>query len=102
MNIIHYIECECGSSDHVARLCWMPETFESDADVWLEIQLLPCGFFSRICKAFKYVLGITEPFGHWDVTLIGLEERKTIIKLLEDSIKHGEEQIKLMEKNHEK
>jgi len=91
MRAIHYIECECGSVNHVARICWMPEDDIDCCDTWIEFQLVRLGFFRRLLNAFKYVFNIQHPFGQWDITFIRQEDKKAIVSMLQDSIKHHEQ-----------
>jgi hypothetical protein len=62
-----YIECSCSDASHVVRISSDLE----DKELVIEVQLQPIyGFFKRIWLAIKYVFGYSNPYGHWDCTLL--------------------------------
>lgn len=71
-----YIECNCTSSEHTLRFTL--DDYERCPAIYTEVQLSRYhGFFGRLWRAIKYVLGHECRYGHWDeATLMGDQVRK--------------------------
>ena len=93
-NIIkHYVECQCDSGDHVIRFIYLPnEKLKYEPDLYMEVQMSqPHNFLGWIWNAFKYIFNKDCEYGHWDCTLIGVEQADKLIKLLEKFKKEHKE-----------
>ena len=79
-----YFDCQCSSAEHTIRFVVDPD----DNDIYLEVQLHKTNnIFKRMWLAFKYVCGYSCKYGHWDVTLLGEDDRKSIVKLLQQDMR---------------
>src|SRR5262245_48269710 len=82
----HYFECTCSDFGHVFRFC-----FDSvDGDIWIEVQLAPYGpWWARLWRyaknAWKYVTGRQVSYGHYDTTILRLDDYDKIRDLLNRS-----------------
>jgi hypothetical protein len=75
----NYIECACTDSNHVIRVTSDPEYKE----LCVEAQLNPYyGFFKRLWLGALYVLGVRTKSGHWDATLLNLEQNNDLLRIL--------------------
>lgn len=85
-NIKHYVECQCDSGDHVIRFVYSPADDKTNfpPDLYMEVQMCqPNGFFRRLWLAVKYLFKKECEYGHWDCTLIAVDEVIKLQKLLE-------------------
>ena len=58
-----YLECDCGSIDHIVRLSY----FKDEPDLlYLEIHLSGAGFWGRVRKGIRYILGRKSMWGDFD------------------------------------
>lgn len=79
----HFIVCECFHDNHTVRLSYFPETDRGPRELSIHYQLIQHqGFFRRVWTALRYIFKRTEPYGHWDCTLIGEEEAKRLLDFL--------------------
>lgn len=78
-----YIECKCGTPEHLARISW--DNFEDEApEIYMEFHLNPYkNIWQRLYGAIKYVLGYRSKYGDWDCILLSDEEVDGIIGTLE-------------------
>lgn len=87
MDSTHYFPCECGSAEHVFRVC----LDDADGDLWLETHLstyLP--WWRRIVRAFTYVVGRRSRYGDWDTVLISYDDAVRLRDLMDRAIKTKE------------
>lgn len=85
MNIEHY-DCACSSPDHSIRFVYFEEDKGSDADMYLEVQLVPVNnWYQRVWKALKYIFGCECKYGHWDTWVL---DHKDIDRLISMLVKH--------------
>ena len=47
-------------------------------------QRRPAGFFHRIWKAIKYIVGYRSKYGEWDEVLVGRAEATRIVEFIND------------------
>lgn len=80
--VIQYIECECGSDDHIMK-------FVLDYYDHYNPELNACfflyqykGFFKRLWTAIKYLFKDRCGSGHWDTIIISPEKADQIIQIL--------------------
>jgi hypothetical protein len=67
----YYIECECGTDEHLLVFHYDEEYNE----IYTSVQMSPFfGVFKRIWKAIKYVFGYKCKYGHWDCTMLKSED----------------------------
>jgi len=83
-----WIECACRLPDHTIR--FVDEQEEDFPLIYLEIQLTRFGFFRRLWKGIKYILGIRDRWGHWDEVLLDREAVKEISYLFNDFLRRTE------------
>lgn len=74
--VFTYIECDCGSADHIIRFSVddIPEKYEPA--LYIDVQLSPGGFFYRLRNAMYYVF-----FGQqlqWSGSILNLESVQKI------------------------
>jgi hypothetical protein len=91
MKNLHII-CGCSSSEHTLRFIYDKE----DPDmIYTEVYLNQHNsILKRIWIAFKYVLGYTSKYGHFDCTLMDKNTAKKLHFFLKDFIKNGSTQIR--------
>jgi hypothetical protein len=78
----HYIACSCHSAEHTARI------IDDGEDLYLEVQLCQTSnILRRIYLAFRYILGYTCRYGHWDCTIIDEAEGKKLMHFLKRKYK---------------
>jgi hypothetical protein len=77
----HYFECQCSDFSHVFRFVMD----EEDGQVHLESQLdMWSPWYKRLWLALFYVLGLQRRgYGHYDVTLVRLEDFHRLHDLLD-------------------
>lgn len=78
-----FFECDCISDEHTLK-------FKLDAHDPTDVELYTSvflnqyrGFFSRLWVAIKYVFGYKCKYGHWDCTILRLEDADRLIALLQ-------------------
>src|ERR1035437_949093 len=74
-----YIECDCGSNDHLIKFTYAEADNYDIGHVYTHIQMdnyRP--WYKRIILAIGYVFGHKSRFGHWDCSSL---EYPTVIKL---------------------
>lgn len=78
-----YFECVCGTDEHTLR--FKLDTHDpNDVELYTSVFLNQYrGFFKRLWIAVKYLFGYKCKYGHWDCTMIKLEDADRLIKLLE-------------------
>lgn len=81
---IEFFECVCGMDEHTLRFkldAYDPEDVELYTSVFLNQYR---SFFGRLWIAIKYLFGYKCRHGHWDCTIIKLEDADRLIALLEN------------------
>ena len=74
-----YIECECGSNDHLIKFTYAGADNYDIGHVYTAIQMDQYRpWYKRFVLAIGYIFGKESRFGHWDCSLL---EYPTIIKL---------------------
>src|SRR2546429_459069 len=79
----HYVDCACSDFGHVFRFI----LDETDGDIWLEVQLNHWRpWYKRAWLALRYLF-LKEPAyaGHFDTTMLRLEDHAKIKELLDRS-----------------
>lgn len=79
-----FFECACGADEHTLRFkldAYDPKDVELYTSVFLNQYR---GFFGRLWVAIKYLFGYKCKDGHWDCTMIRLEDADRLIALLEN------------------
>lgn len=75
----HHVTCQCSDFNHTFRLTFDPV----DGDVYLDARLnFNDPWWKRIYNAVKYVFKRDTSYGHYDVTLLRVEEYNAIRDLL--------------------
>lgn len=75
-----FFECVCGTEEHTLRFKLDADDIELYTSVFLNQYH---GFFGRLWIAIKYLFGYKCKHGHWDCTIIKLEDTDRLIELLE-------------------
>jgi hypothetical protein len=67
----YYFQCDCSSQQHTVGI-----TFDIDEkEMSFEVQLSKYhGFWGRLVRAIRYVLGYQCKYGHWDTTIMNEEK----------------------------
>ena len=90
-----YLECDCTSFNHVVLVTYDPDGDFTDTeaeqgfgDVYIETQLNTWRpWYSRLWLAIRYVFGFpTSPYGHYDETIVTIEDRRKLLALLKKSV----------------
>lgn len=79
-----FFECVCGADEHTLRFkldAYDPKDVELYTSVFLNHYR---SFFKRLWVAIKYLFGYKCRDGHWDCTMLKLEDADRLIKLLEE------------------
>ena len=59
------ILCQCATPEHTMMFHYDRREF------WVDYYLYQyCGFFKRVWRALKYIFGVRQSYGHFDVTVI--------------------------------
>ena len=76
-----YFECECRSEEHALRFAYtsMPD---DQPEVYVSTFMDNSGFFSRVWRAIRYVLGYKCKYGHFDCFLLREPDADRLIDLL--------------------
>ena len=78
-----FFECICMSDEHVIK--FRLDTYDHDnVELYMSIFLNQYrGFFGKLWIAIKYLFGYKCKYGHWDCTLLKLEDTDRLISLLQ-------------------
>jgi hypothetical protein len=77
-----YIECQCSSLNHVVRLTLDPQ----DGELYVEVHLNHCDpWWRRVWNALKYVFGRKVQDGHYDCTILRVEDYDVVRDMLRKS-----------------
>ena len=78
----HFVSCQCSDFGHVFRL-----NFDAhDGDIYLDVRIDDRGpWHKRLINAFKYLFKINVAYGHYDVTMLKIEDYDRIRDLLNRS-----------------
>ena len=88
-----HIDCECSSLNHLVRVTYDPDdTYAELGEVYVETQLNTWRpWYNRLWLAVRYVLGLsTSPYGHYDETIVSVEDRRKLVALLRKSLGESE------------
>jgi len=83
MNQTEFFECSCMSDEHTIRFkldVYDPDDIELYTSVFLNQYR---GFFGKLWIAVKYLFGYKCKYGHWDCTILKLEDVDRLITLLQ-------------------
>lgn len=73
-----YLECECNSPEHLIKVELIDEDFV------ITVQLVHWRpWWKRIFIAIRYILGLSEPYGHWDCSILKAIDVRRLIAILE-------------------
>ena len=82
-----YIECECGSPQHIVRLTtWDSESDKFEPTLSFDVQLMHGSFWFRLKNAFFYLC--FNDFAQWDGSLLGIEAVEDIERVLLNFKRH--------------
>jgi len=76
------ISCECSSKEHNIQLSYYDDP--ADWEMYVSFHLVRHGFFRRLWRAIKYVLGYHCRYGEWDELLIGTRDAREIGAFLQE------------------
>lgn len=78
-----FFECICGMDEHTLR--FKLESYDPmDVELYTSVFLSQYhSFFGRLWLAIKYLFGYKCRYGHWDCSVIKLEDADRLIALLE-------------------
>lgn len=78
-----FFECVCGTDEHTIK--FKLDAYDpNDVELYIFVFLNQYrSFFGRVWIAIKYLFGYKCRYGHWDCTIIKLEDVDRLIKLLE-------------------
>jgi len=83
-----FIECDCYSSDHIFKFSY----FEDEPEIYLTVHLSSHrGFFGRLKRAFKYLMGYKCRYGNWDEVVMDKDKAQDLAKFLLDNVKRIEQ-----------
>jgi len=68
-----YVECKCGTVEHVLRFTWDPDPDWDEICVDVHLQY-HYGFFKRLWYGIKYILGFKSRYGQFDEAILSYEE----------------------------
>ena len=86
-----FVVCECSHDFHTIRFSYLEAEGRYPAELNIHYQLMQHhGFFRRVWTALRYVFKRTEPYGHWDCTLIGEDEVQRLRKFLNERYGDGQ------------
>ena len=90
-----YLECDCSSIEHTVKITAEVDLeFPKHSNVTVQIQLSQYHpWYARIWNAVKYVFGYECKYGHWDVTMLNIEEVNKLHMLLHNFNKDVAEAI---------
>jgi hypothetical protein len=87
-----YLECACSSNEHLVKVTYDVDSgIPSASFVSIEVQLSKQSWYRRIWPAIKYVFGYESKYGHWDETLLNLQQVGKLHALLHTFSKEVEE-----------
>lgn len=73
------IRCACHGPQHTVIF----DYDMTDGDLYLTFHLNDGGFWWRLRRGLKYILGFKQRWGHWDEVVVKWEDCKKIQTLLE-------------------
>lgn len=80
-----FFECICGSEAHTLRF-----QLDDDVELYTSVFLNQYrGFFGRLWIAIKYLFGYKCRYGHWDCTMLKLEDADRLIALFKNYQRHS-------------
>jgi hypothetical protein len=86
----HYVECECHSVEHVVRYTFYPDDAlydPADRLVYVTMFLNQYrSFWKRIWVAIKYVFGYKCKYGHFDCTMVNVDEATNLRNFLNEFV----------------
>lgn len=86
-----YFECACSSDEHMFRFAYFKNedgTLDVEDGIYLSVQLPKQRFWSRLRAGVKYILGYQCEYGHWDTTVLLIDDVKKLRDFLNLTI-HG-------------
>lgn len=79
----HFIECQCGSDEHVLRFTLSVD--EDEQEIYTSVFLNQWeSWYKRVWHAIKYVFGYKCKYGDWDCTILGETEVDQLQKMIDD------------------
>ena len=85
-----YLECNCGSADHLIRFGWFTDEKDPDSQyLYIEVQTNEYrGFFRRLLEAFKFVFN----FGRltWAESILFVPEAEELRDIIDEYLKEQE------------
>ena len=85
----HKLTCTCGMVEH----SWFFQMDMGDHDeLYMTTFLATRPFFTRLKNAIKYIFGYKCVYGHFDETIIYVEEAKKLVSFLNEFISNNEKQ----------
>lgn len=83
----YYIECECSSTEHIARLELVgPLDFDPEPVLYLSVHLSNGSFVHRLWRGIKYIFGYRCRYGDFDEVILTKETAKGIIEICQKYI----------------
>jgi len=77
-----YIDCDCGSADHVIRFVL---TEDEIPELYIEMQMHQYrNMLQRIWEALRYIFKCKSRYGYWDVCMIDREGATKLAKILKE------------------
>lgn len=77
-----FFECVCMTDEHTIRF-QLDATDPDNVELYTSVFLNQYhGFFGRLWIAIKYLFGYKCKYGHWDCTMLKLEDADRLIALL--------------------
>lgn len=84
MRKVEFFECVCTSDQHTLRFS-LDSYDPKDVELYVSVFLNQYrNFFCRIWIAIKYIFGYKCRYGHWDCTILKIEDADRLIDLLEN------------------
>jgi len=78
----HYVDCQCSDFNHVIRFV----LDEKDGELWLEVRMNHWEpWYKRVWNAVKYVFKKDVAYGHYDVTMLRVEDLVKLHRLFDRS-----------------
>lgn len=79
-----FFACQCDLDEHTIRFSVDAEYGELYVSVFLGHA--GCGFFGRLWTGLKYAFGYKSKYGHFDNTMIKMEDRERLIEAVRKSM----------------
>lgn len=85
--VIKYIECACGHTDHVIRFGYFPDDDLEYMRLYVHTQLPRERWYKRLWLGIRYIFGYQCKYGHWGETVLDSDGVNQLSLLISDYIR---------------